>query len=201
MILAPARNPFKLIRSSAKSRTWIRRAALGAIVLATLAGLGSQLPPLHFWTFLLALAALASPVLLLREIARHNAKIRRIESYAKAKRSERSDHLDPNFHAVRSALLQSSQAYWNALAAQKFKTASHRKSQASPGLDPSQDQPPGARNYIIKPKDAEAYWLRCNRHIEANRYCQRVHPNGYEIALWDDDLHAGMKLVDLIGQS
>lgn len=58
---------------------------------------------------------------------------------------------------------------------------------------------PSGRTFVVVPREADPYWLRCNRPVEAMKYARRVHPDGFEIALWIKPLPRGVRLVDLIG--
>jgi hypothetical protein len=58
----------------------------------------------------------------------------------------------------------------------------------------------GERIYVVVPKDAESYWLRCNREVEARRYCQRIHLEGYDLEDWTQPVPHGTRFVCLIGR-
>jgi hypothetical protein len=55
------------------------------------------------------------------------------------------------------------------------------------------------RTFVVVPRNADPYWLACNRPIEAMKYCRRVHADGFGIALWSRPVPRGVRLVDLIG--
>lgn len=55
------------------------------------------------------------------------------------------------------------------------------------------------RVFVVVPNDADPYWLACNRPVEAMKYCRRVHPGGFGIALWTKPVPRAVRLVDLIG--
>lgn len=53
--------------------------------------------------------------------------------------------------------------------------------------------------FVVVPRAGDPYWIRCNRAIEAMKYCRRVHPTGFDVAVWARPLPERVKLVDLIG--
>lgn len=55
------------------------------------------------------------------------------------------------------------------------------------------------RVFVVVPRDGDPYWLACNRPVEAMKYCRRVHPGGFGIALWTKPVPRAVRLVDLIG--
>jgi hypothetical protein len=67
------------------------------------------------------------------------------------------------------------------------------------GLAPLRRRGVSGRVFVVVPRDADPYWLACNRPIEAMKYCRRVHADGFGIALWSKPVPRGVRLVDLIG--
>lgn len=55
------------------------------------------------------------------------------------------------------------------------------------------------RIFVVVPRDDDPYWLACNRPVEAMKYCRRVHPGGFGIALWNRPVPRAVRLVDLVG--
>ena len=55
--------------------------------------------------------------------------------------------------------------------------------------------------FVVHPDGGEPYWIRCNRLVEAEKYCRRQHSIPFEIAPWTlpEPSWSQVRLVDLIG--
>lgn len=95
---------------------------------------------------------------------------------------------------LHSLFRRSSSEYWERIARSH---TSRRK--VSPASQESEGVA-GERIYVVVPKDAESYWLRCNREVEARRYCQRIHLEGYDLENWTQPVPNGTRFVCLIGR-
>jgi hypothetical protein len=63
------------------------------------------------------------------------------------------------------------------------------------------DRDEGPLLFVVEPEEGDPYWIRCNRLIEAEKYCRRQHADTFKIAPWTlpEPAWSQVRLVDLIG--
>jgi hypothetical protein len=165
-------------------------------------------------TVVVAVLAYEVTIALFAALALSEGRRRRNEARrpSNSGRTKRSEH----FETLRDFMRQTTRASLDAYRSKLYaRVRSYMNSRDGQILDDSRSAPlheeerPGGRGhgsrtvlaslFVVLPQDDDPYWVRCNRPVEALRYCRRVHPEGFDVVVWKEPLPRLVRFVDLIG--
>ena len=153
-------------------------------------------------------ASIVLTLLLFVEILREEARRPRVVARRSGftKKDARAEHIEALGDFMRLSNRDSQSAYRAQVFARVRAYMNDQSGRLHDHLDPNattsatrESEPGMGHLFVVVPRADDPYWIRCNRAVEAMRYCRRVHPTGFDVAFWEKPLPARVKLVDLIG--